>query len=85
MSKNPIVKEAIEKAGSPSKLAEVCVSARTPNGITPQAVRKWKRIPADHALAIEALTGISRSKLRPDVFGAPRTRPRRRQPIEAAA
>lgn len=84
MSKNPIVNEAIEKAGSLSKLAEVCVSARTPHGITPQAVWKWKRIPAEHVLAIEALTGISRSKLRPDVFGAPRPRPRKPQ-ISAAA
>lgn len=86
MSKDPIIKEAIALAGSLSKLAAVCVSARTPNGITPQAVWKWKRIPAEHVLAIESLTGIRRERLRSDIFGAPRKRPRRsRTAISAAA
>ncbi|WP_375732221.1 YdaS family helix-turn-helix protein [Xylella fastidiosa subsp. multiplex] len=29
--------------------------------------------PAEHVLTIEALTGVSRYDLRPDVFGAPPT------------
>lgn len=68
-----------------AKLGAVCVTARTPNGVTPQAVWRWRRVPAEHALAIEKLTGIPRERLRPDIFGAPRTRPRRRPTIEAAA
>lgn len=55
---------AIEKAGSPTKLARIC-------GVTPQAVNGWKlrgRIPADKCKAIEKATGIKRKELRPDLF-----------------
>lgn len=36
-------------------------------------VSKWsrKRVPAKYVLKIEALTGVSRHDLRPDIFGAP--------------
>ena len=43
-------------------------------GVTPQAVNQWvsgnRPVPPRHVLAIEAATGVSRHKLRPDVFGA---------------
>lgn len=38
-------------------------------GLTSQAVYQWRRVPAERALEVERLTGISRHKLRPDVFG----------------
>ena len=37
-------------------------------GITPQALSQWKRVPVEHVLKIEALTGVSRSELRPDIY-----------------
>ena len=40
-------------------------------GISVNSVVKWTRIPADRILQIEAFTGISRRKLRPDLY-APR-------------
>lgn len=39
-------------------------------GITPGAVRQWKKVPAEYVVRIEKLTGIDRAELRPDVFGA---------------
>lgn len=41
------------------------------------SVANWKRIPAERVLDLEAATGISRKKLRPDLYGAPRSRPTR--------
>lgn len=42
--------------------------------ITPQAVNEWvsskRDIPPRHVLKIENLTGISRSEIRPDIFGS---------------
>ena len=40
-----------------------------PLGISPQAVAQWEIVPADRVLAVEKATGVSRHKLRPDVFG----------------
>lgn len=59
--------EALERAklvaGGASGLASKL------GNITSQAVSQWKRVPADRVIAVEALTGISRHELRPDVFG----------------
>ena len=67
----PTVGEIIELMGGPSKAAEKL-------GISnPSVVMNWRlrdSIPADRVLAIESLTGISRHKLRPDVFGAEKER-----------
>lgn len=38
--------------------------------ITSGALSQWSQVPADRVMAVEALTGISRHVLRPDVFGA---------------
>lgn len=38
-------------------------------GLKRQAVQNWQVIPANHCVAVEEATGISRHKLRPDVFG----------------
>jgi DNA-binding transcriptional regulator YdaS (Cro superfamily) len=32
-------------------------------------IHRERRVPAEHVLAIEAATGVSRHRLRPDVFG----------------
>lgn len=38
-------------------------------GITSQAVCLWRKVPARHVRLVEAITGISRHRLRPDIFG----------------
>ena len=55
------LREAIEKAGGPSALARKL-------GIAHQAVSQWVRAPATRVLQIERLTGVRRSRLRPDVY-----------------
>jgi TorA maturation chaperone TorD len=37
-------------------------------GISQPAVSNWQRIPAERVLAVEALTGVHRSVLRPDLY-----------------
>lgn len=36
--------------------------------ITHGAVSQWKRVPAERVIAVEALTGIARERLRPDLY-----------------
>jgi len=36
--------------------------------LSPQAVSQWEIVPANRVLAVEALTGIHRSRLRPDFY-----------------
>jgi DNA-binding transcriptional regulator YdaS (Cro superfamily) len=59
-----ILDEAIAAAGGVMALAQAL-------GISHQAVSLWKRCPATRVLDVERLSGISRYKLRPDVFGPP--------------
>lgn len=40
-------------------------------GVSSAATSQWKEVPLDRVIAIEALTGIPRYDLRPDVFGVP--------------
>jgi DNA-binding transcriptional regulator YdaS (Cro superfamily) len=55
---------AVKRAGSQAKMAELC-------GVSQTAVWKWlqssKRLPAEHILAVERATGVSRHDLRPDI------------------
>lgn len=39
-------------------------------GIRQPSVSSWKKVPADRVLAIEALTGVTRQALRPDLYPA---------------
>lgn len=57
--------EAVEAAGGSAVIAREL-------GISLAAITHWKRrgVPADRALTVERLSGVSRHKLRPDVFGA---------------
>jgi DNA-binding transcriptional regulator YdaS (Cro superfamily) len=38
-------------------------------GIAHQAISNWRRVPPIRVLEIEKMTGISRYRLRPDVYG----------------
>jgi DNA-binding transcriptional regulator YdaS (Cro superfamily) len=40
-------------------------------GLTRGAVTRWHRVPAERLAEIEALTGIPRERLRPDICRAP--------------
>jgi TorA maturation chaperone TorD len=53
--------EAIRAAGGIGSLARAL-------GISQPAVSNWQKIPAERVLAVEGLTGISRSVLRPDLY-----------------
>ncbi len=41
--------------------------------VTHGAVYQWSKVPPEHVLTVERLTGIPRFKLRPDIFGSSRT------------
>lgn len=66
------LEQAIRAAGSMTSLAEQL-------GVTPQAVAKWRHIPAGRCLDVERVTGVSRYVQRPDIYGPePSRRPLRR-------
>ncbi len=52
---------AIKVAGGHTQLAEAL-------GITRSAVHQWSAVPIERAADVERVTGISRERLRPDVF-----------------
>lgn len=52
---------AIRAAGGIGALARAL-------GISQPAVSNWQKIPADRVLAVEALTGVPRGSLRPDLY-----------------
>jgi len=53
--------EAIEAAGSVSELARKL-------GISQPSVSNWARVPVERVLEVEAITGIDRRRLRPDIY-----------------
>jgi DNA-binding transcriptional regulator YdaS (Cro superfamily) len=55
------LKAAIAAAGSAKALARAV-------GMSLQALSEWKRIPSHRILQVEAVTGIKREKLRPDLY-----------------
>jgi DNA-binding transcriptional regulator YdaS (Cro superfamily) len=60
------LQEAIDamgnRSGNISALAEEL-------GISRAAVSAWDRVPAERVLDVERVTGISRFRLRPDIYG----------------
>jgi len=60
------LREAIEAIGSQSAMARLL-------RVTQGAVSKWvsgrRPLAAEHVLAVEAETGVSRYRLRPDIYG----------------
>lgn len=77
------LKSAIAKAGGQSALARAC-------GVKQGHVWHWlnksMRVPAEHALSVEAATGgtVTRHQLRPDIFGKEGHAPKRAKNPEAA-
>ncbi|TPW26007.1 transcriptional regulator [Pararhizobium mangrovi] len=55
------------KAGGNTGLAKAL------GNISPQAIGQWRRVPAERVLNVEAVTGISRHELRPDIYGPSET------------
>lgn len=61
-NRNPGLVQAISSAGSITELAKrIKVSV--------QAVSQWETVPAERCLAVEYATGVSRTMLRPDIYG----------------
>lgn len=54
--------EAIRAAGGVSELARQI-------GISQPSVSNWLRVPAERVISVEAVTGVNRSVLRPDLYG----------------
>jgi TorA maturation chaperone TorD len=54
--------EAIRAVGGVSELARQI-------GISQPSVSNWTRIPAERVIAVEAVTGVDRTVLRPDLYG----------------
>lgn len=59
-NRQPVLREIFARI-SITKLARVL-------GISKMAVSQWRRVPAERALEINALTGIPLKRLRPDVY-----------------
>ncbi len=59
--RDPALDRAIGAAGGVRALARSV-------GVSQPAISSWKRVPADRVLSVEALTGVSRSELRPDLY-----------------
>jgi DNA-binding transcriptional regulator YdaS (Cro superfamily) len=70
---DPYLKEAQDAVGGVCALADklkVLLKARgDKKGITRSAVCLWKRCPPKRVALVEEITGVSRHKLRPDIFG----------------
>ena len=58
------LEDAIRAAGGIGALARRL-------GISQPSVSNWQRVPAERVVAIEALTGVPRASLRPDLYGMP--------------
>jgi len=52
---------AIKAVGTRYKLAKLL-------GIWPSSVMRWRTVPTDRILEVERVTGISRTKLRPELY-----------------
>lgn len=53
-----------EGAGSYSRIAAAL-------GLTRQTVAAWQRVPAEHVITVEEVSGIPRHELRPDIYPPP--------------
>ena len=68
---------AIRSVGSSQELARLV-------GVTPQAISQWRRVPAMRVLQVEAVSGIRRELLRPDIYPSDST-PAIRPPADQVA
>lgn len=61
MPKDKALLEAIDRAGGVRALAREL-------GIAHQAILQWSRVPVLRVLEVERITGVSRYRLRPDIY-----------------
>jgi TorA maturation chaperone TorD len=66
--RDPGLDEAIRAAGGVSELARRI-------GISQPSVSNWDRVPAERVIAVEQATKVSRTVLRPDLYGEQAQRP----------
>jgi len=59
--------EAIEKAGGPVALARELTKI-CPKPISHAAISQWKQVPAERVLAVSQISGVPRSRIRPDLY-----------------
>jgi len=55
------LQQAIDAAGGIASLARKL-------GIAQPSVSNWSRVPADRVVSVEAVTGVARTVLRPDLY-----------------
>jgi TorA maturation chaperone TorD/DNA-binding transcriptional regulator YdaS (Cro superfamily) len=60
--RDPGLSEAIRAAGGVGELARQI-------GISQPSVSTWNRVPAERVVSVEAITGVDRGVLRPDLYG----------------
>ena len=60
--RDPGLSEAIRAAGGVGELARQI-------GISQPSVSNWSRVPAERVVSVEAVTGVARGVLRPDLYG----------------
>jgi TorA maturation chaperone TorD len=77
MERDPGIEEAVRAMGGVGALARGL-------GITQPSVSSWRQIPAARVLDIEALTGVSRTVLRPDLYARPDSRAPEPDDVDAA-
>jgi TorA maturation chaperone TorD len=58
------LQEAIKAAGGVTELSRRI-------GISQPSISNWARVPAERVLSVEAVTGVARTVLRPDLYGVP--------------
>jgi TorA maturation chaperone TorD len=61
--RDPGLDQAVRAVGGVGELARQI-------GISQPSVSNWERVPAERVLMVEALTGVDRKILRPDLYGA---------------
>lgn len=59
--KDKVIELAAQAAGSKAEVARQL-------GVRPQNFVQWRRVPPAHVIKLEALSGVSRCDMRPDVF-----------------
>lgn len=75
--RDPIIAEAARAFGGSVKLSLAM-------GMSRATVSAWTRVPAEHVLTVERLTGVSRHLLRPDIYPATTPKARRAPASEPA-
>lgn len=62
MNHRPVViQNAIDAAGG---LVALAVALQ----LAPSTVSEWRRVPAERVIAVERITGVPRTELRPDLY-----------------